>query len=106
VEKELDHNVLRVAQGHDHPALFHTHCHIRQLHWINKLNIEPPIQCSAKVRYRQQDQPCTIIEIQDLDATVLFNTAQRAITPGQALVFYDKELCLGGGTIENAYNPI
>jgi tRNA-specific 2-thiouridylase len=104
VGKDIDRNVLVVAQGHDHPALFHTHCEIHQLHWINRIDINLPFACTAKVRYRQQDQPCTITAINDDIATIVFNNSQRAVTPGQALVFYQDEYCLGGGTIEHAYN--
>jgi len=104
VAKDLDNNVLLVAQGHDHPALFHSHCAIQDLHWINEQSITLPFSCSAKIRYRQQDQSCKIIAIDGRDATIQFDQPQRAITPGQALVFYDQQICLGGGTIENAFN--
>lgn len=106
VTKDLDNNDLIVAQGHDHPALFHSHCRIHQLHWINPADINLPFKCTAKVRYRQPDQPCTIESIENDQATVVFNSPQRAVTPGQALVFYDQQTCLGGGTIERAFNPV
>ncbi|MCP4075570.1 MAG: tRNA 2-thiouridine(34) synthase MnmA [Gammaproteobacteria bacterium] len=103
--KDLDNNILIVTQGHDHPALFNTHCSIEDLHWINEFNIQLPFSCTAKIRYRQQDQDCTITSINKSGlATVEFNQPQRAITPGQALVLYDHQVCLGGGTINNAYN--
>jgi tRNA-specific 2-thiouridylase len=104
VDKDLEKNILIVAQGHDHPALFHSYCRIHQLHWINRMDITLPFACTAKVRYRQQDQDCKIIAIDNDQATVVFDNPQRAITPGQALVFYQHEFCLGGGTIEYAYN--
>ena len=102
--KDLDNNILIVTQGHDHPALLNTHCEIQSLHWINNMDIQLPFSCTAKIRYRQQDQPCTITAIDDDSATVEFSQPQRAITPGQALVFYDQQVCLGGGTINKAYN--
>lgn len=105
VEKDLQNNILYVAQGHDHPALFHTHCQIQNLHWINPQPVDLPLMLSAKIRYRQQDQSCTIVQIHQDSATVAFDLPQRAITPGQALVFYHNEVCLGGGTIEKAFNP-
>jgi tRNA-specific 2-thiouridylase len=104
VAKDLESNVLRVAQGHDHPALFHRYCDIQGLHWINEMDIRPPYACSAKIRYRQQDQACTITSICDGLASVTFDEPQRAITPGQSLVFYANQRCLGGGTIDTAYN--
>ena len=104
VSKDLDQNVLLVAQGHDHPALFHTHCTIDELHWINEIEITLPFRCSGKIRYRQQDQDCTITHIQNNTATIEFDQPQRAITSGQALVFYNNKICLGGGTIEQAFN--
>ncbi len=104
ISKDLESNSLIVGQGHDHPALFHTHCSIKQLHWINPEEIKLPFQCTAKVRYRQQDQSCMIQSIEHDQAIVVFNAPQRAVTPGQALVFYDHSTCLGGGTIEHAFN--
>ncbi len=104
IEKELSTNILRVAQGHDHPRLFYNHCSITDLHWIGNTDIETPFVCTAKIRYRQQDQQCRIVQIEDSNATIQFEKTQRAITPGQALVFYDNEVCLGGGAIESAFN--
>ncbi len=102
--KDLDNNILIVTQGHDHPALFNSHCKIEGLHWINKFDIQLPFNCTAKIRYRQQDQHCTITSIESGIATVEFKQPQRAITPGQALVLYDDQVCLGGGTINKAFN--
>ncbi|HBG09522.1 MAG TPA: tRNA 2-thiouridine(34) synthase MnmA, partial [Firmicutes bacterium] len=66
---------------------------------------EPPgesFECTAKFRYRQPDQPVTV-HLLDGEARVEFQQRQRAITPGQAVVFYDGPVCLGGGTIEEAF---
>ncbi len=104
VAKDLANNILIVTQGHDHPALLHSHCEIEDLHWINPADIAVPFRCSAKIRYRQADQPCTITAIDNRHAIVEFDDAQRAITPGQALVLYQEEVCLGGGTIVKAFN--
>lgn len=103
VDKDLGNNILLVAQGHDHPALFHSHCQIQNLHWINPVQ-DPAQVLTAKIRYRQNDQACTITQIQQDSATVVFDQPQRAITPGQSLVFYQDEVCLGGGIIEKAFN--
>jgi len=104
VEKQLEKNILVVAQGHHHPRLYHSACRIDDLHWINETAINLPYACSAKTRYRQQDELCQIISIDGVSAVIEFETPQWAITPGQALVFYEHDVCLGGGTIESAFN--
>ncbi len=102
IDKELEHNRLVVAQGVDHPRLFYARCRITDLHWIGEPVTTLPFACSAKIRYRQQDSPCRVVAIDGDRALVEFEQAQRAVTPGQALVFYAGEVCLGGGTIETA----
>ena len=104
IEKDLNTNTLFVGQGHDHPDLFYQNCSVTDLHWINPQKTELPFSCTAKIRYRQADQRCRITNIDNNNAIVEFEQPQRAITPGQALVFYDNEVCLGGATIEAAFN--
>jgi tRNA-specific 2-thiouridylase len=99
VEKDLEHNVLRVAQGGAHPALFSAALECGQLHWIGA----PPAdgaRLACKIRYRQADQGCTLQLLDGGRARVAFDAPQRAVTPGQYVVFYDGEQCLGGGVIE------
>ncbi len=105
IDKALDKNQLIVAQGVDNPELYHSHCRITDLHWISVSSCQLPDECSAKIRYRQQDNACQLTAYDDNKAVVEFSEPQRAITPGQALVLYSGEQCLGGGTIEVAYNP-
>ena len=62
---------------------------------------ETPFKCTAKTRYRQADQACTITPIGDDSCSVTFDDAQRAVTPGQFVVFYDADICLGGGVIDS-----
>ena len=97
--KDLKTNTLIIAQGHDHPLLLSDKLTANQLHWICGKAPEIPFHCSAKTRYRQADQPCTIEEINKDEIKVSFETPQRAITPGQSIVFYNDEECLGGGII-------
>ena len=109
VAKELDSNRLIVSQGVDNPLLFHSHCRITDLHWIcdeiNDQIRDLPFSCTGKVRYRQQDSSCRLLSVTGSSAEIEFAEPQRAVTPGQALVLYRDEQCLGGGTIERAYNP-
>ncbi len=100
IHKNLETNTLVVAQGHDHPALFHTTLQCRQVHWIDG---EAPAETrlTAKIRYRQTDQHCAIRHDEKNGLTVVFEQPQRAITPGQSIVFYQDERCLGGGIIES-----
>ena len=88
-----------VAQGRDHPALFRSALEATDLHWIAGSPPALPLACCARIRYRQRDQACEILARDDHSCTVRFATAQRAVTPGQAVVFYQGDLCLGGGTI-------
>jgi tRNA-specific 2-thiouridylase len=102
--KDLEHNILIVAQGHHHPALFHRRLRASQLHWIAGQPPALPLTCMAKIRYRQPDQLCVLETLEKDHAEVGFTEPQRAITPGQSVVFYRNEECLGGGVIETGYN--
>ncbi|RMG52056.1 MAG: tRNA 2-thiouridine(34) synthase MnmA [Gammaproteobacteria bacterium] len=100
VDKDLEHNRLIVAQGHDHPLLMSEGLEAVQLNWISGTPPRTALHCTAKVRYRQNDQPCRLEPLSGGRWRVLFDTPQRAVTPGQAVVFYDGEVCLGGAIIE------
>ena len=97
--KDLKRNVLVVGQGHDHPALFSQQLTCQQLHWISQAPPALPFACTAKTRYRQQEQACTITAFANDRYQVEFAQPQRAITPGQSVVFYQDQVCLGGGII-------
>lgn len=99
VAKDLDRNVLVVAQGHDHPMLYHDRLTARQLHWVSGTSQTSTLRCAARCRHRQPLQPCTAAISQGV-MTVHFDTPQRALTPGQSVVLYDGDICLGGGTID------
>ena len=94
-------NTLIIAQGHDHPLLYSNGLYATQLHWISGQAPQSGFQCCAKTRYRQPDQECIIKNISDNDCEVAFTSPQRAVTPGQSVVFYDRDECLGGGIISN-----
>ncbi|HHH45245.1 MAG TPA: tRNA 2-thiouridine(34) synthase MnmA [Gammaproteobacteria bacterium] len=99
VGKRMDTNQLLVAQGNDHPALFRPALVAEDLHWISGHAPAAPLRCHARIRYRQADQACEIVGLQDDRMQVRFSEPQRAVTPGQAIVLYDGDRCLGGGTI-------
>lgn len=103
VDKDLDNNILIVAQGQDHPRLYHDTLETSHIHWINADETAVD-NCTAKIRYRQSDQKCHIETIDENRQIVHFDQPQRAITPGQSIVFYQDEVCLGGGIIETMYN--
>ena len=103
IDKDLERNVLLVAQGSQHPGLFKNCLTLSVIHWINHQPPALPLRCTAKTRYRQADQACEIRPI-DGGYEVYFDTPQRAITPGQSAVFYLGDQCLGGGIIEAGYN--
>lgn len=99
-DKNLDDNVLLVVQGSEHPALFKQALQAIDLHWISGHPPALPLRCKAKVRYRQDDQPCRIVSSEQGVATVIFDQPQRAVTLGQSIVFYHQDECLGGGIID------
>lgn len=100
--KDLRRNVLIVGQGHDHPLLFSDALIAGSLQWTQPEEPVAPLRLKAKVRYRQEDQDCTLIPIAPGRVHVDFETPQRAVTPGQSVVFYRDDECLGGGVIEVA----
>ncbi|WP_075320185.1 tRNA 2-thiouridine(34) synthase MnmA [Histophilus somni] len=100
VEKDLINNVLVVAQGNDNSALLSQGLMATQLYWIDRLPIRQNLRCTVKTRYRQKDVDCEVIPINDDCIEVRFDEPQIAVTPGQSAVFYQGEVCLGGGVIE------
>ncbi len=104
IGKDLERNVLLVGQGFHHEHLYATHLEASDFSFTVKAPTETEFRCTAKFRYRTDDVPVTIKMNDDrTEAIVEFDEPQRAITPGQAIVLYDGEECLGGGTIDRAY---
>lgn len=99
VDKDIHRNVVYVEQGVDHPALYNTLLTASEASWVSKLPPQIPLRCTAKIRYRQPDQECLIEKIEHDILHVSFSLPQRAITPRQAIVFYDGPVCLGGALI-------
>ncbi len=100
VDKDLIKNQLIVAQGHDHPRLFSKGLIAQQLHWVDREPLTETLRCSAKTRYRQQDIPCVVKPLSTDRVEVIFDEPVSAVTPGQSVVFYQDEICLGGGVID------
>ena len=109
VEKDLLRNVLIVGQGHNHPRLFSKGLIANQLHWVDRQELTSPITCTVKTRYRQEDVACTVSPLPhsstDNESTpeyqIDFDEPQSSVTPGQSVVFYQGDVCLGGGIINS-----
>lgn len=101
VDKDVARNVLIVGQGADHERLYSKGLIANQLHWVDRTAIVEPTRAMVKTRYRQTDIPCTIVPINNEEIRVEFDEPQKAVTPGQSAVFYQDEVCLGGGIIES-----
>ncbi len=102
IDKDLTQNRLIVGQGNDHPRLFTDSLALTHIDWVTDAPLMP-FTGKAKTRYRQDDQACTITQ-KDGTYHVTFEEPQRAVTPGQSVVFYERDICLGGGVIESRYN--
>lgn len=100
VDKDVERNVLIVAQGKHHPRLYSKGLIAGQLHWVDRVGPQQPLSCTVKTRYRQQDIPCLLTPRADGTVVVEFDAPVAAVTPGQSAVFYSGEVCLGGGIIE------
>ena len=99
--KDLAHNTVTVVQGHDHPALMSGALVATSVCWIAGEPPSVPLQCSAKTRYRQVAAACTIEALATDQVRVRFAAPQRAVTPGQSVVFYAGDVCLGGAVIDS-----
>lgn len=98
VDKNTQTETVTVVQGEDHPLLYKPSLIATDLTWIDTVP-STPFACRAKIRYRQEDQPCIIESIENGCAKVAFLEPQRAITPRQSIVFYAGDTCLGGALI-------
>lgn len=103
--KDMASNTLIVVQGHEHPLLKSDGLTAGQLHWISGEQPQTNWVYAAKTRYRQPDAPCEIDAIDAEQATIRFGQHQWAITPGQSVVVYESNVCLGGGIIHGALAP-
>jgi tRNA-uridine 2-sulfurtransferase len=98
--KDRDRNELVVVQGHDHPLLQSRALTAGDLAWVSGEAPEPGATYGGKTRYRQADAACRIAGLDEAECRVEFNDPQWAVTPGQSVVLYRGEVCLGGGVIQ------
>jgi tRNA-specific 2-thiouridylase len=99
--KDLQRNRLIVVQGHDHPALLADRLTALDLTWISGAAPHCNWVYTAKTRYRQKDAPCTLASTSNGRCVIEFAELQWAVTPGQSVVIYESQVCLGGGIIES-----
>ena len=102
-EKNISNNTLLVVQGNENPLLYTKNIIASNCSWIN----DPPsfpYSCKSKIRYRQSDQSCVVSQLDKDRILIQFDDRQRAATPGQYIVFYEKDICLGGAVIMDTKN--
>ena len=105
VEKDLANNRLVVQQGEDSPLLYSSACEINELHWLSDRAPAADgaeFSCQVRLRHRQPLQDARAVVSGDM-TRITFDAPQRAVTPGQAAVLYQGQVCLGGGTVERAF---
>ena len=98
-DKNKKTNELVVVQGKNHKSLYHTKIKTKKIHWIDDKNKNQNTKLGAKIRYLQDDQECIILKADNESSVVEFANPQRAVAPGQYIVFYSKQECLGGAII-------
>ena len=106
VGKDIERNVLYVDQGHDSPWLLSNRLRSEPAHWIAGQPLSKQFRCTAQTRYRQPDEACEVEVLDDGSLSVRFERPQRAVTPGQSLVLYDGDVCLGGAIILSTDAPV
>ncbi|MFC4356055.1 tRNA 2-thiouridine(34) synthase MnmA [Chryseomicrobium palamuruense] len=103
VGKDLKRNVLYVGQSAQNEALYSTSLIAEHISFTTPEEKPQEFRCTAKFRYRQQDTGVTVKLLENNRAEVIFDEPVRSITPGQAVVFYQDDECLGGGTIDHVF---
>ncbi|MDQ0197184.1 tRNA 2-thiouridine(34) synthase MnmA [Neobacillus ginsengisoli] len=103
IGKDLDKNVLYVGQGFHNEKLYSDSIIADSISWVSNREKPAEFECTAKFRYRQEDHKVTVSLLEGNKAKVTFHEPIRAVTPGQAVVFYNGDECLGGGTIDEVY---
>jgi tRNA-specific 2-thiouridylase len=99
VKKDMERNTVTLGPE---AALYSRELYADELNWISRPGLDRTLRCRAKTRYRQEEQWAVVHPAEGGRVRVVFDGPQRAITPGQAVVFYDGDIVLGGGTIREA----
>ena len=100
-DKNAETNELIVTQGHNHPSMMSEKLIADQVHWVAGRAPSFPLDCTAQTRYRQKDAACRVRQLDDDLIEVEFQQPQRAVTPGQSVVFYEGAVCVGGAIINS-----
>jgi tRNA-uridine 2-sulfurtransferase len=103
IGKDLKRNVLYVGQGFHHEKLYSDSIIATDVSWVSSVQPKESFTCTAKFRYRQPDNEVTVEILEDKSVKVIFKEPIRAVTPGQSVVFYQGDECLGGGTIDQVF---
>ena len=103
VGKKYDDNILYVCQGDQNQWLMSEGALITDVNWIGSQKPSGEYDCTAKFRYRQKDNEVSIHFVDETTLYVTFKQPVKAVTPGQEAVFYQGDVCLGGGTIDKVY---
>ena len=106
VAKDVERNLLYVDQGHDSPWLQSRSLRSEPAHWVAGAPPAAHFSCTAQTRYRQPDEACDVEILDDGSLSLRFARAQRAVTPGQSVVLYDGDNCLGGAVIASTDAPV
>ncbi len=101
VGKNVEKNELYVSSGEDNPWLVSTRCKVIDVHWLK--HCEDRMTCTAKFRYRQKDHSITLKKISENEVECIYPQGVSSVTPGQEAVFYDGEVVLGGGVIDQVF---
>ncbi|MBS6373671.1 MAG: tRNA 2-thiouridine(34) synthase MnmA [Erysipelotrichaceae bacterium] len=101
--KDVEKNILYVCNGDENDWLYSDSCLVSHINWIGSLYPNPAMHCSAKFRYRQKDHFVTVTMMSDDTAMVVFDDPISSITCGQEAVFYENEICMGGGVIDDVF---
>ena len=103
IGKDLEKNILYVGQGFENEYVYADEAHVSNVNWIPTEKFKGVFKCTAKFRYRQPDVPVELEWMEGELLRVRLLDPVRAVTPGQAAVFYLGDVCLGGGRIEAAF---
>lgn len=100
VDKDVENNILVVVQGYEYSRLMFVGLIVQQLYWVDRELFIGIMRCTVKIRYRQIDIFCIVKALDDDRIEVIFDESVVVVTSGQFVVFYNGEVCFGGGIIE------